>query len=51
LYKKNIELKRKTTCTVCKGSKAKPGSKPQKCGTCHGMGVLTFQQGIMLIKT
>ena len=38
-------------CSNCKGSKSKPGTKPQKCGTCQGSGFMTFRQGMMAIRT
>ena len=42
-----VDLKFPTTiaCETCNGSGAKPGSKPQTCGTCAGSGNVTFRQG------
>ncbi|MBD3186151.1 molecular chaperone DnaJ [Candidatus Bathyarchaeota archaeon] len=36
--KKEISIKRRVPCGDCNGSGAAPGSKPQKCNTCGGMG-------------
>lgn len=38
---KEIELTVKETCTTCKGTKAKPGTKPETCPTCGGKGQVT----------
>ena len=46
-----IEYSRKEVCGTCKGSKAKPGTKPQKCSTCQGTGFMTFRQGMMMLRT
>lgn len=35
---------------MCKGTRAKPGSKPQKCHACQGTGFMTFHQGIMVMR-
>ncbi len=35
---KEIRIPHLETCTLCKGSGAKPGSQPQTCGTCGGAG-------------
>jgi molecular chaperone DnaJ len=44
-------MKRRCQCSTCKGSKAKPGTKPQKCHVCQGSGFMTFQQGMMILRT
>ena len=38
---KEINLSRTETCEECKGTGAKPGTKPQTCTRCHGTGVET----------
>lgn len=38
------------TCDVCSGSGAKPGSKPQTCGTCQGAGRVRAAQGFFSIE-
>lgn len=35
---KDIKYFHRVVCTTCHGSKAKPGSKPKKCNSCHGKG-------------
>lgn len=35
---RDIEFKRADVCDTCRGSGAKPGSKPVKCTTCGGQG-------------
>ncbi len=40
-----IEFQRTTTCPVCRGSRAEPGTSPQRCRTCQGSGeVRTVRQ-------
>jgi len=37
-------------CEVCKGSGAKPGTKPVTCSTCNGNGAVRMQQGFFSIQ-
>lgn len=37
-------------CESCKGSGAKPGSKPQTCPTCQGHGQVRMQQGFFSVQ-
>jgi molecular chaperone DnaJ len=37
-------------CGTCKGTGAKPGTKPQTCGTCGGAGVVRMQQGFFSVQ-
>lgn len=37
-------------CEVCSGSGAKPGTTPQSCGTCNGMGKVRASQGFFTIE-
>ena len=41
---KEIELNTKDECKTCKGSGAKPGTKPVTCGKCNGKGQVVFTQ-------
>ncbi|MEZ4590376.1 MAG: molecular chaperone DnaJ [Chloroflexota bacterium] len=45
---KEVEIRRPETCSVCRGSGAKPGSSPIPCTTCNGSGeVRRVQQSIL----
>lgn len=37
-------------CTVCDGSGAKPGTRPQTCRTCDGNGAVRMQQGFFSVQ-
>ena len=37
-------------CEVCKGSGAKPGTKPKTCHTCGGAGAVRMQQGFFSVQ-
>lgn len=37
-------------CEVCNGSGAKPGTSPQSCSTCGGMGQVRMQQGFFSVQ-
>lgn len=39
-----IEIPREENCETCNGSGAKPGTKPETCGQCHGTGQLNVEQ-------
>lgn len=47
---KEISLSRKESCDTCSGSGAKPGTKPQTCQTCHGVGEVRMQKGFFAIS-
>ncbi len=38
------------SCGTCHGSGAKPGSKPETCGTCGGRGQVRMQQGFFTVQ-
>lgn len=40
----DIEIPREETCDTCKGSGAKPGTKPETCKHCNGAGQLNVEQ-------
>src|SRR4051812_352926 len=48
---KTIELKRNEPCETCKGSGAKPGTKPIGCVMCAGHGVVRQGQGFFVVQT
>lgn len=37
-------------CGACKGTGAKPGTKPISCTTCHGQGVVQMRQGFFSVQ-
>ena len=48
---KTIELERDELCETCKGSGAKPGTKPVSCSYCKGQGSVTRSQGFFVMRT
>ena len=42
---KNVQFNRTDVCMTCKGTKAKPGTAPSKCGGCGGAGYQSMKQG------
>ncbi len=46
---KTVSIPRRTTCAPCQGTGAKPGTRPQTCGTCRGSGQMRFQQGFFTV--
>lgn len=45
---KEIEFTRDENCSVCRGTGAKPGTKPERCSNCNGSGeVRQVRQGFM----
>ena len=49
-YDTQIKIPTWDNCDVCKGSGAKPGTKPQTCPTCAGAGTVRMQQGFFSIQ-
>lgn len=48
---RDITFARDESCSPCGGSGAKPGTSPQRCGTCGGQGRVTRQQGFFMVQT
>ncbi|NQT06450.1 MAG: molecular chaperone DnaJ [Candidatus Omnitrophica bacterium] len=47
---KRIEVPRRESCTTCKGSGAKPGTKRTKCSACKGKGQILTSSGFFSIS-
>lgn len=45
-----VEVQRAETCSVCKGSGAKPGTSPVTCPTCNGSGHISQGQGMFAVS-
>jgi molecular chaperone DnaJ len=48
---KEVSVVRRIPCETCAGSGAKPGTSPERCGTCNGRGQVLHQQGFFMIGT
>ena len=46
----HIGLTTAVACELCGGTGAEPGSHPEQCGTCSGMGKVRAQQGFFTIE-
>lgn len=49
-YETEIRVPSWESCDTCKGSGAKPGTKPTACRTCSGQGSVRVQQGFFSIQ-
>lgn len=47
---KDVRYFHRVVCAGCQGSKAKPGTKPKKCNSCHGKGSTDYRQGGFMFK-
>ena len=45
-----IRVPRTVTCSACRGSGARPGTRPASCPTCGGTGEIRYQQGFFSIR-
>lgn len=45
-----IEIPTHTECQSCDGSGAEPGTRPETCPTCRGMGQVRMQQGFFSVQ-
>jgi len=48
---KTILLRRNETCDACKGTGAKPGTKPKVCSRCNGSGQVRRSHGFFVMQT
>ncbi len=48
---RTLEIKRFETCSKCSGEGCKPGSSPQRCQTCGGVGQVQQSRGFFAIRT
>ncbi|MBI2602686.1 MAG: molecular chaperone DnaJ [Deltaproteobacteria bacterium] len=48
---KEISFNRQVQCGTCDGAGARPGSKPETCTTCGGMGQVRRSQGFFSVST
>ena len=48
--KREITVPSSEACDPCEGSGAKPGTQPQTCATCGGMGRVRAQQGFFTVE-
>ena len=47
---KKFKIPKMSNCSVCKGSRAKPGTSPVKCAQCNGVGQVSMQQGFFNVQ-
>jgi len=47
---KEIVVPRTGVCPECSGTGARKGTRPERCGACHGQGQVTMQQGFFAIR-
>lgn len=48
---KDVKVSRQIACTTCDATGARPGSKPETCGTCKGKGQVVHAQGFFMVQT
>ena len=48
---REIEMEKNVSCVTCKGTGAKPGTKPTKCDYCNGKGQVVQSQGFFRVQT
>ena len=46
----SIEIPKTRRCGTCSGSGARPGTQPESCSRCGGMGQVVFQQGFFRVS-
>jgi len=48
---REIEIDKNISCVTCKGTGAKPGTRPTKCDYCNGKGQVVQSQGFFRVQT
>ena len=48
---REIQIEKNVSCVTCKGTGAKPGTKPTKCDYCNGKGQVVQSQGFFRVQT
>ena len=48
---KDLAVARRIACDDCKGTGARAGTSPERCGTCQGRGQVLHSQGFFMIGT
>ncbi len=48
---REIEIDKNVSCVTCKGTGAKPGTRPTKCDYCNGKGQVVQSQGFFRVQT
>ena len=48
---KPVEVRKHVACRTCKGSRCKPGTSPDRCGTCGGSGQVVRSQGFFSLQS
>jgi molecular chaperone DnaJ len=48
---KEVQVTRQIPCDTCNATGAKPGTKPETCGMCHGKGQVVQAQGFFMIQS
>jgi molecular chaperone DnaJ len=46
-----IDLQKMEVCPSCEGSSCEPGTYPETCGTCNGIGQVSRNQGFFTVRT
>lgn len=49
--KREIQVRGSAPCETCGGNGAKPGTKPETCSQCGGVGQVTTQRGFIMFST
>jgi len=47
----DIDVEKMETCSTCEGSGCEPGTYPESCSSCNGMGQVSRSQGFFTVRT